>query len=98
MNLQGFLDLAMLGEHVGIDLWNAETTDGRSIRKALDYLKPFAVNRRPWLHRQIVPFDPEALAPLLLRAARPYGPEYAEAARGLSGKLAVWDVFGWQPE
>src|SRR5206468_10167156 len=43
MNTDGLVDLATLGEHVGVDLWHYQTRDGRSLRSALLYLAPYAV-------------------------------------------------------
>jgi len=34
-NLEALFDAAALGEHLAMDLWNFETADKRSIRKAL---------------------------------------------------------------
>jgi hypothetical protein len=45
-NLDGLMQLATLGERVGVDLWNFQTADGRSIRKALDFLVPIAIGER----------------------------------------------------
>jgi hypothetical protein len=48
-NLRGLLSLAQLGDKFGVDLWHYETSDGRSIRKALDCLVAFATGEREWL-------------------------------------------------
>ena len=68
MNLAGLMDLAALGENVGVDLWNFETRDGRSIRHALDYLYPFSTGEK-WKYQQLGEFQPQALFPLMRRAA-----------------------------
>src|SRR6266480_3777961 len=47
-NLDGRTLLATLGERVGVDLWNYRTADGSSIRRALDYLMPFAFGQKKW--------------------------------------------------
>ncbi len=77
MNLRGLMALAVLGEHVGVDLWNYQTVDGRSIRKALDYLLPFALGQQKWPHQQLGEWPPQELFPLLRKAAAKYrNPQY----------------------
>ncbi len=49
MNLRGLMSLSRLGEKRGIDLWHFETSDHRSIGKALDCLVAFATGEREWL-------------------------------------------------
>ena len=39
-NLEALFEAAALGDHVAMDLWNFETADKRSVRKALDWLIP----------------------------------------------------------
>jgi hypothetical protein len=85
MNLTGLTELATLGEWVGIDLWAYETEDGRSIRRALEFLRPYVQKvhegwpPRFWHYKQIVPFKPEILAPAFRMASVGYQEEEYEA-------------------
>jgi hypothetical protein len=86
MNLRGWFTVATLGERAGVDLWQYRSADGRSIRKALDYLIPFAKDPAQWQTKQIVRMRPDRLASLLRLAAARYGDKkYAEAARDIAG-------------
>ena len=86
MNLRGWFTAATLGERAGVDLWKYQAADGRSIRKALDYLLPFAKDPAQWKTKQIVKLRPDKIVPLLDLAAVKYGePKYADTARELSG-------------
>src|SRR5207249_9073902 len=68
-NLDGLMLLARLGEHCGVDLWNYQTTDGRSIRKALEFLIPIALGQRKWQYQELGGLQPQNLFPLLRRGA-----------------------------
>ncbi len=84
-NLLALFRLAALGDRVRVDLWNYQTTDGRSIRKALDWLVPFALGDSKWTTQQIIKFEPGQLAPLLRQAATSY---HSNAYREMYFKLA----------
>ncbi len=71
-NLEALMVLATLGQHVGVDLWNFQTKDGRSIRGALEFLIPVAFGERKWSYQQIEALQPETLFPLMRRAALVY--------------------------
>jgi len=73
-NLDGLMLLARLGEHVEVDLWNFKTEDGRSIRKALEFLVPFAFGEK-WTYQQLGEWQPQQLFPLIRRAAEHYKDE-----------------------
>jgi len=64
--------LAALGGRVDVDLWNFQTSDGRSIRKALDFLAPIALAEGKWQYPELGGVKPEALFPLMRRAAAVY--------------------------
>lgn len=73
LNLAGLVTLATLGERVGVDLWSFSTPDGRSLRKAIDYLAPYArTPPAPWPHEQIADLDSASLAPIFRQAAVAY--------------------------
>lgn len=89
MNLRGMFELATLGEHVELDLWNFETDEGRGIRRALDWLIPYALGEQEWEHEQLGGIVPTSLVPLLRRAARAYDePRYEQALRRIPGVSA----------
>ncbi len=48
MNLMGFTELAMLADRVGIDMWNYQTPNGSSIRKAVEWYFPILSKEKPW--------------------------------------------------
>ena len=71
-NLRALFSLASLGDRVDVDLWNFQTTDGRSIRKALDFLVPYGLKQKKWSYRQLGSFTAQDLFPLLRQAAVKY--------------------------
>jgi hypothetical protein len=71
-NLRALFSLATVGERVEVDLWHFETSDGRSIRKALDFLLPFALKQKKWPYRQIGQFPAQELYSPLRQAAVKY--------------------------
>ena len=49
-----------LAENVDVDLWNYQTEDRRSIRKALDFLTPVALGERKWQYQELGGVKPES--------------------------------------
>lgn len=72
-NLEAFSELAEMGRHVGIDLWNYRPAQGGGIHKALDYVAPYADPAVKWTGQQITPESPRSLVMHLARARRVYG-------------------------
>jgi alginate lyase len=90
-NLDGLTQLAVLGERVGVDLWDYQTTDGRSIRRAIDFLIPFALGDRKWPYQQIGEWPAGTLFPVMRRAARHYQDPAYRAAMARVPTLAPAD-------
>jgi Alginate lyase len=68
-NLEAWSYLANAAETRGVDLWNYKTADGRSLRKAIDYLQPFVTDGKKWEYQQIGPYKAYDFYRLLLIAA-----------------------------
>lgn len=77
-NLDGLMQLAVLGETVGVNLWDYETPDGRGIRRALNFLYPFSVGEK-WKYQQLGEWPPQMLFPLMRSASRHYNDEKFKA-------------------
>lgn len=85
-NLAAFFDAAAIADKLSVDLWNYQSPDKRAVRKALDWLVPFATGEKKWTYEQITGMQPEKLAPLLRRAVLRYRePAYERAIGKLPG-------------
>jgi hypothetical protein len=69
-NLEALCNLAIVGDRVGVDLWNYENPEGGSIRKALDYVLSYSLNLKSWKYPQIQEFKINALYPILVAAKK----------------------------
>ena len=85
-NLQALCHLATLAEHVDIDLWQYETRDGRSLRRAIEILVPYMSAPHRWPHEQIRPMEQADFATILWRAGIAYrDPSYTSLVEGFTG-------------
>ena len=85
-NLAAFMDLATLGARAGVDLWGYRTADGRSIRRALDFIVPFAAGEQKWTYDQITPFRAAQMHGVLRRGAAAWKePRYKALADRIGG-------------
>jgi hypothetical protein len=92
-DLTAFVELAELGKLAGVDLWNYQTADGRSIRKGIEFLIPFATGEQRFPYKQITEFQPDALGPLLRAAAVALNePRYLDIARAIGGNPRRLDL------
>jgi hypothetical protein len=74
-NLRALIDLAGIGQNIGVDLWHYQTPDGRSLLKGLEFMSPYAAAGKKWPFQQIHEPNRADLGELLLRAA----PEFPES-------------------
>ena len=90
LNLEGLIDLATLGQRLGVDLWSYRAPNGGSIRKAIDFLIPYTLGKKKWTWDQIIPSEYERMIPTLRMAAKAYNdPAYTAAANTLKEKLGT---------
>ncbi len=82
-NLSAMSVLARLGESVNVDLWSYETSDGRSIRRALDFVTPYVAGKQKWKHEQIekLNISPTDMGLFYLAASRYHEPAYVAALK-----------------
>ena len=73
LNLEALTDLATLGEHAGVDLWHSTTPDGRSIRRALEFMLPYLEKpTMKWPFEQIKDRHDADFLPILRAASLAY--------------------------
>ena len=68
-NLRAWFMLALHAENAGIDIWHYETNTGQSIRKALDYILPYAMDKKKWEYQQIGTYEERDLHYLMTLAS-----------------------------
>jgi hypothetical protein len=83
-NMDALTNVARLGSKVGVDLWNYETEDGRSILKALEFLSPYISKEKEWEFEQIKAENLSAAIPIMTTAAKVYD---KQSFRAIAEKL-----------
>lgn len=68
MNLDAWLKLARLAEHVHIDLWNKTNNRGSGIKKAVEWLNKYYPNHEKWPYQQLNKFDNGQIKSIMERA------------------------------
>ena len=90
MNIQGFLQLARLAEHLDFDLWNSNE---KRLLKAVLFLEPYSNEEMKWPHKQIKTIRVESLF-MVLKLAAPYkNKKIDQSAMGLTSKVGLEILF-----
>jgi len=93
-NLQALMELSLLAENVGVDLWNYTGSDGQSIQKALDYIIPYITKEKETTYKQIDEIKSENIIPALYIASLKYNDgAYREVIRKISDKEFEKNAF-----
>ena len=98
-NLEGLFRLMLLGDCLGLDLWQAGQTEQGSPRQALDFLEPYLGDRTPWPYKQITPVGHAQGTALMLRLAAIHfvNPSYDATLAAVFGKKTpnrrVWLLY-----
>jgi hypothetical protein len=102
MNLKVMTLVAELGMPLGVDLWNYSSTDGRSMRKAFEFLRPFAEDKEEWTYKQITEGGVEQaiedeMKPLFSIASTIFGEELIEERVQAYQKLSYMEKLQYPP-
>ena len=96
--LEAFLQLAVLGETVGVDLWGHVGPKGQGLRAALAFLAPYVNPEKPWIKADVHPDPRTRLLPLVAQA-HAHWPDavFADALRDFGSqdgeREARWRLF-----
>ena len=79
-NMSAMSILARIGEHLGIDLWHYQAPNGSSLRRGLEFVRPYLLGETEWPHEQIEEMDisPSDMGLFYLAAMRYDEPKYLE--------------------
>ncbi|WP_428666129.1 alginate lyase family protein [Runella sp.] len=72
MNLRGFFELATMAKKLNIDLWNYQTSDGKSLKKAFDWFSPYVTGEKKWEYKQLKSPVQDQMVILLKMASKAY--------------------------
>ncbi len=82
--LEAFCISDIIGKKIGINIWTQETSSGKSLAKAIEYVKPYWQNPEEWPHMQIKPFEKDRGAQMLYCAGkRTNNEEYVKLAKSI---------------
>ena len=65
-NLEALTNIAVFGDEVGMDMWNFESEEGKSLALAVNYVTPI-ISGQDWPHASLHGADLSYLVPILVR-------------------------------
>ena len=71
--LNAYSSLATRFQQLGLDLWQAKTASGKSLKKGFDFILPYLLKKQQWTGPQINEFKQAEAIPLLNKAITQYG-------------------------
>jgi hypothetical protein len=84
--LEAWFQLARIAKTSGVDLYQYQSDDGRTLRKSLDFLTPFLLGEQKWTYPSMEQENFSSYAGLFRRAARVYNePRFEAVAKKLRG-------------
>jgi hypothetical protein len=72
MNLQGWVRLALLAPHVGLDLWHFTTPDGRGLRPTVEWFRPYLLGQQTMAKADAAPTSNTLALAAYEQASRAY--------------------------
>ncbi|WP_201983400.1 alginate lyase family protein [Hymenobacter rubidus] len=72
MNLQGWVRLALMAPHVGLDLWHYTTPDGRGLRPAVEWFRPYLLGEKKMAKADVAGTSNALALDAFAQAARAY--------------------------
>jgi len=78
MNLEGFVSMAIIGERVGVNLWDYTTPKGATLRKAVEWFFPYLSGTKVFEHKIAKQITTKPLAHALMMASRWDAPRYQQ--------------------
>jgi len=69
-NLQAQLRLAVMARALGVELWNYTAPNGASLKKGVEYLRPFNAAPATWPHKEKEVKAPGFMDDILAQAAQ----------------------------
>ncbi len=79
-NIEALTELATIGEYVGVDLWKYSASNGRGLKRAIDFMLPYVdVPASEWPYEQIKEKKESGYLQILREAALAYDDEKIEA-------------------
>ncbi len=102
MNLWAMTRVTNMGRRVGVDLWKFSTPDGRGIKKAFEFLRPFVTGQEPWPYEQITNGGAQnainsLMKPLFSKASSVLGEDLLPIDVDVARDISYLDVLQFPP-
>ena len=72
MNLDAWMKIAKLAQHVGIDLYHTKNKNNVGLQKAVEWLIPYLEEKKKWPYQQLNKFNKDQALSIVQRATKVY--------------------------